>query len=67
MLKFEKNERRLNIVFNEKCVYTLDSFKPAPFTVGKGENTYSMSHGSFKIKEGYFLHRKKCARYNLSR
>lgn len=51
MIKFVKNERTLDIVLNDKVIFTLDPYKPAPLMVGKGENTYSMAHGSFKIKE----------------
>ena len=51
MLRFEKDERCLKIIFGERCVYTLDPYRPAPIMAGRGENAYSMSHGSFKIKE----------------
>ena len=51
MLNFKMNERVLDIVYNGKTVFSIDPYKPAPIEVGKGENSYSMSHGSFKIKE----------------
>ena len=51
MLKLKKVDRCLIIEKNGQTVFTVDPYKPAPLMVGKGENTYSMSHGSFKIKE----------------
>ena len=51
MLKFEKNDRKLNVLKNGKVIFAIDQYVAAPLEVGNGENTYSMSHGSFKIKE----------------
>ncbi|MCR5208005.1 MAG: alpha-glucosidase [Eubacterium sp.] len=51
MLKFKQSERQLDVVLGDRVIYTLDPYKPAPIEIGKGENSYSMSHGSFKIKE----------------
>lgn len=51
MLKLKSDGRILKILLNEKEIYSLDSYKPFPLIVGKGENKYSMSHGSFNIKE----------------
>ncbi len=51
MVKFVLNGRKLDITVNGRTVYSIDTYKPAPLMVGKGENAYSMSHGSFKIKE----------------
>ena len=54
MLKFRIEENILEILKDGKAIYTLNSLKSAPLMVGKGENSYSMSHGSFKIKEKIF-------------
>ncbi|MBR6392132.1 MAG: alpha-glucosidase [Eubacterium sp.] len=51
MLKFSINERALVIERNGVAVYSVDPYKPSALEVGKGENTYKMSHGSFKISE----------------
>ncbi len=51
MLKFVRNERALDLLLDDRKVYSIDPYAPAPIQVGNGENTYSMSHGSFKIKE----------------
>ncbi len=51
MLKFARSDRALEIFWDGKLVFLLDPYAPAPVQIGRGENTYSMSHGSFKIKE----------------
>lgn len=51
MLQFQLAENILTLLHNDKAVYVLDARKPSPLTVGKGENSYAMSHGSFRIKE----------------
>jgi alpha-glucosidase len=48
LIRFEKEYCKLNIFFDEKAVLTIDD---ESFSVGKGRNSFSMSHGSFKIKE----------------
>lgn len=48
MLRFDCGDKCLSIVYNGKTVMHIDG---TSFFVGSGENEYSMSHGSFKIKE----------------
>lgn len=50
MLKLDYKGNSLDILFNDKIVRTIrigDCF----MEIGEGSNTYSMSHGSFTIKE----------------
>jgi alpha-glucosidase len=51
MLSFKINDGALDILKGDKTIFTVDSRKTSPLSVGKGENSYKMSHGSFKIKE----------------
>ena len=52
MLKFEQDGTSLHFLLNDRKVYTLcNENGVAPVAFGKGENRFSMSHGSFKIKE----------------
>ena len=51
MLRLKEEGRTLKFIYNDKEIYALDSYKPFPLEIGKGENKYSMSHGSFNIKE----------------
>lgn len=51
MLKFVKDDRKLKVMKNGEEVFAIDQYVAAPLEVGNGENAYSMSHGSFKIKE----------------
>lgn len=48
MLKFDCRDKCLSVVFNCESVMKVDD---TSFFVGNGENKFSMSHGSFKIKE----------------
>lgn len=50
MLKFEKTESCVNLKFNDKTVYEF-SGGATPLSFSNGENSYKMSHGSFKISE----------------
>ena len=50
MLELRINGEKLDIVFDEKTIYSLKK-GDAPISVAKGCNTYKMSHGSFNIKE----------------
>ncbi|MBQ7202987.1 MAG: alpha-glucosidase [Eubacterium sp.] len=56
MIKFEAHEKSLDIIRNGEVIYTLSQSQNGvmPLTFGKGENKYTMSHGSFKIKEKIF-------------
>ncbi|MBR3148687.1 MAG: alpha-glucosidase [Eubacterium sp.] len=53
MLKFEARENALDIIRNDKVIYTVSDSENGvfPISFGKGENSYSMNHGTFKIKE----------------
>ena len=50
MLSFQLNKAKLNIMKNNKVLYSV-SVGDELAVVGKGANSYSMQHGSFKIKE----------------
>ena len=53
MVKFSANDNSLVLTRNDEVIYTLaDSVNGVfPLSFGRGENKYSMSHGTFKIKE----------------
>ncbi len=50
MLHFLAQENTVNLNRNGSCVISFQEGN-SPFLFGHGTNTYSMSHGSFKIKE----------------
>ncbi len=50
MLSFVLNGGRLSLMRDERLIYTLAP-GDCPATVGRGENTYRMDRGSFKITE----------------
>ena len=53
MLKFRANESSIEIIRNDSVIHTVSDSENGvfPVSLGNGENTYSMSHGTFKIKE----------------
>lgn len=53
MLRFEARDKALDILRNDSVIHTMcDSENGVfPVSVGMGENSYSMNHGTFKIKE----------------
>ena len=50
MTSFRLNSDSLDLIYNEKTVFTIDKSKPV-FYVGLGESKFAMSRGSFKITE----------------
>ena len=50
MLQFLAQENAVILSRNGSCVFSFQEGE-SPFLFGHGTNTYSMSHGSFKIKE----------------
>ena len=51
LIRLNKNYCTLEIFCDDKKVFTIDD---STFSLGKGENSFKMSHGSFKIKEKIF-------------
>ncbi|MBR3737429.1 MAG: alpha-glucosidase [Eubacterium sp.] len=51
LIKLEKEYCKLNIFLNDKKIYTVDD---STFSVGIGENSFNMSHGSFRIHDTVF-------------
>ena len=52
MIRFEKEYCTLNIFLGEKKIFTVDD---SALAVGIGENSFNMSHGSFKIHDTILL------------
>lgn len=50
MTEFKINGEKLDLIYNQKAVFSIDKSRPA-FYVGLGECEFKMNHGSFTIRE----------------
>ena len=52
LIRFEKEQCKLGVFLDDKRIYTVDD---SSLAVGIGENSFKMSHGSFKIHDTVLL------------